>query len=75
MRTVHFGARSIYQIMTEFETNRLLHEAEKRQRRKEKEMSQHFHTFIPSGTFCPHYNKICRSRFGLEDVILVSRDR
>ena len=35
--------RSIYQATAKFETNRLLHEAEKRQRRKEREMSQHLH--------------------------------
>ena len=38
--------RSIYQATTKFETNRLLHEAEKRQRRKEREISQHL--LLPS---------------------------
>ena len=78
--------RSIHQAAARFETDRLLQEAEKRQRRKEREMSQHLHIFLPPGTSCPHCNKICKSRIGLlshlrthdqhlADVILVSRDR
>ena len=35
--------RSIYQKTAKFETNRLLHDAEKRQRIKEREMPQHLH--------------------------------
>ena len=34
---------SIYQATAKFETNRLLHEAEKRQWRKEREISQQLH--------------------------------
>ena len=75
LRIVHSGA-------AKFESNHLLHVAEKWQRRKEREMSQHLHVSLPSGTSCPHCNKICRSRIGLlshqrhmtqplEDVILV----
>ena len=77
--------RSIHQAAARFETDRLLHEAEKRQSRKE-EMSQHLHIFLPPGTSCPQCNKICKPRIGLlshlrthdqtmADVILVSRDR
>ncbi|KAI0226435.1 hypothetical protein LSAT2_023019 [Lamellibrachia satsuma] len=78
--------RSIHQAPAHFETDRLLHEAEKRQRRKEREMSQHLHIFLPLRTSCPHSNKICKSRIGLlshlrnhskplAGVILISRDR
>ena len=80
-----FWRRSIYQATAKFETNRLRHGTEKLSRRKEKEMSQHLDVSLPSGTSCPHCNKIYRSRIGLmshlrtndrplEDVILVSRD-
>ena len=58
LRIVHSGA-------AKFESNHLLHVAEKRQRRKEREMSQHLHFSLPSGTSCPHCNKIGRSRIGL----------
>ena len=57
--------RSIHQAAARFVTDRLLHEAENRQRRKEREMSQHLHIFLPPGTSCPHCNKICKSRIGL----------
>ena len=78
--------RSIYQATAKLETNRLLHEAEKRQMRKDREMSQHLHVSLPSGTSCPHCSKSSNSRIGLlshlrthdrslEDVTLVSRDR
>ena len=78
--------RSIHQAAARFDTDRLLHEVEKRQRRNEKEMSQKLHIFLPPATSCPHCNKICKSRIGLlsnirthdqplADVIIVSRDR
>ena len=78
--------QSIYQATAKFETNRLLHEAEKRQRGKEREMSQHVHVSFPSGISCPHCNKIYKSTMGLlshlmthdriqQDVIIVSRNR
>ena len=57
--------RSIHKATAKFETNQLLREAEKRHRRKEREMSQHLHVSLPSGTSCPHCNKICRSRIEL----------
>ena len=77
---------SIYQATAKFETHRLLHQAEKRLRRKEREKSQYLHLSLPPGTSCSHCQKICRSRIGLlsylrthdrplENVILVSRDR
>ena len=76
--------RSVHQAAARFETDRLLHEAEKQQRRKEREKSQHI--FLPSGTSRPYCNKIYKSRIGLlshirthdqflTDVILISRDR
>ena len=78
--------RSIHRAVARFKTVCLLHKAEKQQRRKEREMSQHLHIFLPPGTSCPHCNKICKPRIGLlshlrtnnqplADVILVSRDR
>jgi len=79
--------RNINQATATFETNHLLHEAQKRQRRKERrELSQHLHVSLPPGTSCPHYNKFCKSRTGplshvrlhdrhLEDVIVVSMER
>ena len=54
--------RSIHQAAARFETDHLHHEAEKLQRRKEREMSQHLHIFLPPRTSCPHYNTICKSR-------------
>ena len=57
--------RSIYQATAKFETNRLLHEAEKRLRRKDREMYQRLHVCLPSDTSCPHCYKICRSRIRL----------
>ena len=54
--------RSIHQAAARFETDRLLHEAEKRQRRKEMEMSQHLNMHVMT-----HDQP-------LADVILVSRD-
>ena len=83
--TMHFGVEAYTRQRPNCETNRLLDEAEKRRRRKEREMRQHLHLSILSGTSCPHCNKICRSRIGLlshlethdrllEDVILVSGD-
>ena len=77
--------RSVHQASAPFETDRLLHEAEKRHRRKEREMSQRLHIVLPPGT-CPHCNEICKSRFWLlsylrihdqplADVVLVSSDR
>ena len=78
-----FCRRSKCQITAKFETNRLLHEAEKRQRRIDREMSKHLHVSLPPATSCPYWNNICRSRIRLlihlrahdrrlEDVILVS---
>jgi len=34
-------------------------------RGEKREMSQHLHVSLPSGTSCPHCNRICRSRIGL----------
>ena len=56
---------SIHQAAARFETDYLLREAEKQQRRKKREMSQHLHVFLPPGPPCPHSNKICKSRIGL----------
>ena len=57
--------RSIHQASARFDTDRLLHEAEKRQRRKGREMSQHLHIFLPPRTSCTTPNKICKSRNGV----------
>ena len=54
--------RSIHQAAARLETDRLLHKAEKRQGRKEREMSQHLHISLPPRTSCTTPNKICKSR-------------
>ena len=53
---------SIYQAMAKLYRNHLLHKAEKYQR---KNMSQHLHVSLPSGTSGPHCNKVCRSKIRL----------
>ena len=48
--------RSIHQVAACFKTDRLLHEAEKRQRRKDRDVFQHLNIFLLPGTSCSHCN-------------------
>ena len=57
---------SIYQVTNKFETNHLLYEAEKRQRIKEREMSQHLHMSIPASTFCTLQQDVQHKNLGIE---------